>query len=47
MLGGLLKLTGFTTLEALEKGLEKSVPASKRHLMEPNLRAVRLGMESV
>lgn len=47
MLGGLLKLTRFTTLEALEEGMKKSVPASKQHLVEPNLRAIRLGMELV
>ena len=47
MLGGLLKVTGFTTLDNLQVGLAKCVPPSKQHLMEPNLRAVRLGMEQV
>ena len=47
MLGGLLKATGFTTLESLQVGLAKCVPPSKQHLMEPNLRAVRMGMEQV
>ncbi|MCL1981861.1 MAG: 2-oxoacid:acceptor oxidoreductase family protein [Clostridiales bacterium] len=44
VLGKLLKETGFSTLETVEKALEKCVPPSKRHLLEHNIRAVKLGM---
>ena len=43
--GKILKETGFASLEAVEKGIRKSVPARKQNLVEANLRAVRLGME--
>lgn len=43
MLGRLLKETGFTTLEGIRAGVEKSVPASKKHLLEANIRAIELG----
>ena len=45
MLGRLLKETGFTTLEGIRAGVEKSVPASKKHLLEANIRAIELGYQ--
>lgn len=44
LLGKMLKETEFTSYATVEKALEKCVPASKRHLLEPNLRAIDLGM---
>lgn len=44
LLGKTLKETGFSSVETVEKALEKSVPASKKHLLEPNMRAIKLGM---
>ena len=43
-LGKVLKECGFASLEAVKKGIEKSVPARKQHLVEPNFRAIELGM---
>ncbi|HHY53068.1 MAG TPA: 2-oxoacid:ferredoxin oxidoreductase subunit gamma [Clostridiales bacterium] len=45
LLGKLLDSTGFTSMETVEKAVQKCVPASKSHLLEHNLRAIRLGME--
>ncbi|MBO1680118.1 2-oxoacid:acceptor oxidoreductase family protein [Bittarella massiliensis (ex Durand et al. 2017)] len=44
LLGKVLKECGFASLEAVKKGIEKSVPARKQHLVEPNFRAIELGM---
>ena len=44
LLGKVLKECGFASLEAVKKGIEKSVPARKQHLVEPNVRAIELGM---
>ncbi|WP_040197795.1 2-oxoacid:acceptor oxidoreductase family protein [Candidatus Soleaferrea massiliensis] len=44
MLGKMLGETAFTTEEMIEKALRKCVPASKQHLLEPNMKAIRLGM---
>lgn len=44
LLGKVLKETGFSTLETVEKAVAKCVPARKSHLVEPNLRAVNMGM---
>ena len=44
LLGKVLKEWGFASLEAVKKGIEKSVPARKQHLVEPNFRAIELGM---
>ena len=41
LFGKMLKETGFTSIETLEK----VVPAKKAHLIESNLKAVALGME--
>jgi len=44
LLGKVLKETGFASLETVEQSVKKCVPASKSHLLEPNLRAIKLGM---
>lgn len=44
LLGKLLKETEFTSLELLEEALTSCIPARKEHLLEPNLRAIHLGM---
>ena len=44
VLGKVLQESGFSSLETVEKALEKCVPASKRHLLEHNIRAIKLGM---
>lgn len=43
LMGKLYKETSFTTLDSIKKAMEKSIPASKRHLIEANLRAIELG----
>lgn len=45
LLGKLLQITRFSPMETVEKSLAKCVPASKSHLVEPNLRAIRMGMD--
>ncbi len=45
LLGKLLESTGFASMETVKKSVQKCVPASKTHLLEHNLRAIRLGME--
>ena len=45
LLGKLLESTGFASMETVEQSVQKCVPASKAHLLEHNLRAIRLGME--
>ncbi|MBC8569245.1 2-oxoacid:acceptor oxidoreductase family protein [Zongyangia hominis] len=46
LLGKLLKETGFASMEAVEKALAKCVPPRKQHLLEPNMRAIKAGMEA-
>lgn len=45
VLGQVLKATQFTTFDVLAAALKKCVPAKKAHLLEPNLKALRLGYE--
>jgi len=45
LLGKFLRVTGFTSLETVEKTFEKVVPARKAHLIPKNIEAVKLGME--
>lgn len=45
LLGKLYKEMSFCSPEALEKGLEKCVPASKAAMLEMNQKALKLGME--
>ena len=44
LLGKVLKETGFAPFETVEKSVAKCVPAKKSHLLEHNLRAIKLGM---
>ena len=43
-IGAIIESFRLPTLEAVKKGIEKSVPARKQHLVEPNFRAIELGM---
>jgi len=45
LVGKLLKEMGFCGIEALDKAIVKSVPAKRQHLLEPNRRALEIGME--
>ena len=45
MLGQVLKVTGFTTLELQQQAIGQCVPASRRHLLEGNLKALAMGYE--
>jgi 2-oxoglutarate ferredoxin oxidoreductase subunit gamma len=45
LLGKLLGVTSFTDEKTLEEALKKCVPPRKEHLLEPNMRAIRLGKE--
>lgn len=45
ILGQTLKATGFTSFETLCEGVKKVVPAKKQHLLEPNIKALKLGFE--
>lgn len=45
VLGQVLKATNFTSFETLSKAVEKCVPAKKKHLLEPNLRALKMGYD--
>ena len=44
LLGKLVSATGITGWETVEQAVRKCVPAGKSHLIEHNLRAIRLGM---
>jgi 2-oxoglutarate ferredoxin oxidoreductase subunit gamma len=44
-LGALLKLTGLTSYETMEEAVRKCVPASKAHLLDANLKALKLGYD--
>ncbi len=44
--GKLFALTGFCKEESLDAAITKCVPAKKQHLLEPNKRALKLGMEA-
>lgn len=46
LLGKMFKETNFCTAESLDKAIKKCVPKSKQHLLEPNRKALRLGMNS-
>lgn len=45
LVGKLLKEDPFASIETVERSIQKCVPAAKAHLLEPNMRAIRLGME--
>jgi 2-oxoglutarate ferredoxin oxidoreductase subunit gamma len=44
LLGKVLKETALAGMETVEKSVRKCVPARKEHLIEHNLRAIKLGM---
>lgn len=46
ILGRVLKETAFAKYESVIAGLRKSVPARKANLVEPNKRAIEIGMNS-
>lgn len=43
ILGRTLAASPFTSLEVLTEAMKKCVPASKSHLLEPNIKALNLG----
>ena len=45
VLGQVLKATNFTTFDVLSQAVEKCVPPKKKHLLEPNLKALKIGFE--
>ncbi len=45
VLGKLIRETGLFTAADMEQAIRDNVPASKAHLIEPNLRAFQLGFE--
>ncbi|MBE6879311.1 MAG: 2-oxoacid:acceptor oxidoreductase family protein [Ruminiclostridium sp.] len=45
LLGKLLKETGIASMETVEKAMNKVIPPKKAHLIEVNLKAIKLGME--
>ena len=45
LVGKLLKEIGFCGVEALDKAIVKSVPAKRQQLLEPNRKALEIGME--
>ncbi len=46
LVGKMLKETGFCSTETIEAAIRKAVPARKAALVEKNLQALKLGMES-
>lgn len=45
LLGYLLKVEKFTSLEMLKNAVSKCIPKAKHHLLTPNMRALQLGYE--
>ena len=45
LVGKLLSEIGFCGVDALDAAIVKSVPAKRQHLLEPNRRALEIGME--
>ena len=45
MLGKVLRETHFTTFEVLCEAMKKCVPAKKAHLLDANLKALKLGYD--
>lgn len=46
LLGKLFKETGFCTAESLDKALLKCIPPKRKHLLEPNRKALKIGCEA-
>jgi 2-oxoglutarate ferredoxin oxidoreductase subunit gamma len=45
MIGHMIAKTGVMPIENVERTMKKLVPAKKQHLLEPNLKAVKLGYD--
>lgn len=45
ILGQALKASQFTSFEILSAAIKKCVPEKKQHLLEPNIRALKMGYE--
>jgi 2-oxoglutarate ferredoxin oxidoreductase subunit gamma len=43
--GVIVKASGCLSFESVERAIEKSISARRAHLLEPNIRALRLGYE--
>lgn len=43
LLGKVFEETHFCSFEGMEAGVDYAVPASKKHLVEPNMKAIELG----
>ena len=46
LVGKMLKETGFCSIETIEAAIRKAVPARKAALVDKNLQALKIGMES-
>ena len=46
LLGKLFKETGFCTAESLDKALLKCISPKRKHLLEPNRKALKIGCEA-
>ena len=46
VLGKIIRETGIFTAEAMEKATQDCMPKSKQHLLEPNMKAFRMGLQS-
>ncbi len=47
LLGALRKATGIVSFDSLVKALEENIPERRRHLLEPNVKAIERGAEAV
>ena len=45
LIGKLMQMTNFCSMEIMEKTIQKVVPPRKQHLVEPNMKAIKLGAE--
>ena len=46
VLGKIIRETGIFTAEAMEEAIQDCMPKSKQHLLEPNMKAFRMGLQS-
>ncbi len=46
LMGKMLSLTNFCSLETMRKTFEKIVPSKKQHLVEKNMQAIEIGMNA-
>lgn len=46
LMGKMLALTNFCSMETMQKTIEKIVPSRKQHLIPKNMEAIELGMDS-